>query len=57
MDVFPLYYRGLSVSTYWVMGIIGALGLFGSIILHELRHSRSVPSWSWTTAVCSVWSP
>jgi len=39
MGVFPFYYRGFAISTYWLMGIIGALGLFGSIILHELRHS------------------
>lgn len=36
---FPHYYEGFSNSTYWVMGILGALGLFMSIIFHELSHS------------------
>jgi len=31
--------RGLSPSLYWIMGAIGALGLFLSIVLHELSHS------------------
>lgn len=37
--VFPLYDNTLSTGTYWFLGVIGALGLFGSIILHELSHS------------------
>lgn len=36
---FPSYYLGLSGATYWWMGAFGALGLFGSILLHELAHS------------------
>ena len=36
---FPSYYRFLNIPTYWIMGIIGALGLFSSIIVHELSHS------------------
>jgi Zn-dependent protease/CBS domain-containing protein len=36
---FPYYIKGLSTTTYWWMGIIGALGLFLSIIFHELSHS------------------
>ena len=36
---FPSYYRFLNIPTYWIMGIIGALGLFSSIIIHELSHS------------------
>jgi Zn-dependent protease/CBS domain-containing protein len=36
---FPMQFPTLSTSTYWVMGIVGALGLFGSIVLHELCHS------------------
>ncbi|HOB32284.1 MAG TPA: site-2 protease family protein, partial [Verrucomicrobiota bacterium] len=39
MGVFPAFYPGLAMNTYWLMGIVGALGLFGSIILHELGHS------------------
>jgi len=37
-SVFPYYYKGLPISVYWWMGIWGALGLFASIIFHELSH-------------------
>ena len=37
--LFPFQYRGLSPTGYWAMGVIGALGLFASIIFHELSHS------------------
>jgi Zn-dependent protease/CBS domain-containing protein len=36
---FPYLYHGLSPKTYWVMGVIGALGLFMSVIFHEFCHS------------------
>jgi Zn-dependent protease/predicted transcriptional regulator len=36
---FPSFYEGLATSTYWMMGLAGALGLFASILLHELGHS------------------
>lgn len=36
---FPFHYENLSTQTYWLMGIIGALGLFASIIIHEFSHS------------------
>lgn len=38
-DVFPGEIRGLEPSAYWWMGIVGALGLFASIVFHELWHS------------------
>lgn len=37
--LFPFRYEGLSTGTYWVMGIVGAIGLFFSIIVHEMSHS------------------
>lgn len=37
--VFPQFYEGLATRTYWLMGIAGALGLFVSIVWHELCHS------------------
>lgn len=37
--LFPFRYKGLSIGTYWVMGIAGAAGLFISIIIHEFAHS------------------
>jgi len=36
---FPFRYAGLSVQTYWIMGIVGAIGLFMSIVIHEISHS------------------
>jgi Zn-dependent protease len=37
--VFPDHYPDLGQSVYWWMGVCGALGLFASILLHELGHS------------------
>lgn len=37
--LFPVLYEGLTVETYWLMGIAGTLGLFFSIVFHELSHS------------------
>jgi Zn-dependent protease/predicted transcriptional regulator len=37
--LFPEFYKGLTPSSYWWMGGAGALGLFLSIIFHELSHS------------------
>jgi len=37
--LFPVYYKNLSSQSYWIMGILGALGLFLSIIIHEFSHS------------------
>ena len=37
---FPSAHPGLSVTTYWAMGLLGSLGLFVSILLHELSHAR-----------------
>jgi len=37
--VFPRKHEDLSSSTYWWMGIAGALGLFASIVFHEFCHS------------------
>jgi len=37
--VFPDYFENLPEQTYWFMGAAGALGLFLSIIFHELSHS------------------
>ncbi len=37
--LFPTMYGGLGLVTYIGMGIAGALGLFASVILHEMGHS------------------
>ncbi len=36
---FPADYPGLAKQTYWWMGVAGALGIFFSIVFHELSHS------------------
>lgn len=38
-EVFPLQNPGLPRSTYWWMGMAGALLLFASVVVHELAHS------------------
>ncbi len=38
-NFFPSAYAGLSTNTYWGMGIVGALGLFASVLAHELAHA------------------
>ena len=36
---FPFYFEGLSLTVYWAMGVVGAIGLFFSILFHEFSHS------------------
>lgn len=36
---FPSKYQDLSAGSYWLMGVIGAVGLFISIVAHEFCHS------------------
>jgi len=35
----PSEYPGLSSTTYWLIGAIGAIVLFASVLVHELAHS------------------
>jgi Zn-dependent protease/predicted transcriptional regulator len=37
--VFPSYVAGAAPATYWWMAVAGTIGLFFSIVLHELSHS------------------
>lgn len=37
--LFPYLYKNLDKEVYWAMGVVGALGLFASIIFHEFCHS------------------
>lgn len=37
--VFPATYEGMEWPTYVAMGVVGALGLFASVVLHEMGHS------------------
>lgn len=36
---FPSSYESLSAATYWGMGIAGMIGVFFSLVFHELSHS------------------
>src|SRR5919197_3059034 len=36
---FPATYPGLGVGTYWLIGVLAALLLFASVLVHELSHS------------------
>jgi Zn-dependent protease/CBS domain-containing protein len=38
-ELFPLYLKDLPQIDYWLMGIAGTIGLFLSVIFHELSHS------------------
>ncbi len=37
---FPIEYPGWDVVTYWTVGAVTALLAFGSVLVHELGHSR-----------------
>ena len=39
VGLFPYYYKDLASITYWWMALLGAIGLFVSIIAHEFMHS------------------
>jgi len=36
---FPVQHPGLPRGVYWWMGVAGTLGLFASVVVHELAHS------------------
>ncbi len=38
-SVFPPLYPELATTVYWLMGLAAALGLFASVVLHELAHA------------------
>ncbi len=37
--VFPSLYPNLTTGVYWVMGVVGTIGLFASIVVHEFFHA------------------
>jgi Zn-dependent protease/CBS domain-containing protein len=36
---FPATFVGFSDATYWLLGVLGSVGLFASVLVHELSHS------------------
>ncbi|MEX2671120.1 MAG: site-2 protease family protein [Phycisphaeraceae bacterium] len=38
-DIYPEVAEQLTPTAYWTMGVLGALGLFASVLLHELGHA------------------
>lgn len=38
-SLFPVWYKGFTTATYWWMGVAGTIGLFFSVVFHELAHS------------------
>lgn len=38
-DFMPSLFPGLTTAQYWLIGIIGAVIMFSSVLLHELAHS------------------
>ncbi|MEW6249023.1 MAG: site-2 protease family protein [Planctomycetota bacterium] len=41
VGVFPQTYPEATVGVYWMMGLLGALGLFASIVVHEFAHAAA----------------
>src|SRR3979411_636215 len=39
LGYFPTANVGLGAGTYWVLGVVSALLLFGSVLVHDLGHS------------------
>lgn len=52
---FPSVYDGLPKATYWWMGIAGVIGLFVSIVLHELAHPLIAQSYGMKIKGITLW--
>ena len=52
---FPSVYEGLPKATYWWMGVAGVIGLFASIVLHELAHSLVAQSYGMKIKGITLW--
>ena len=38
-DFLPFFFPGLSSTEYWTIGLIGAIIMFSSVLIHEIAHS------------------
>jgi Zn-dependent protease/predicted transcriptional regulator len=39
VGVFPAQYEGWSTATYWIIGVVAAVLLFVTVLIHELAHA------------------
>lgn len=53
--LFPGKVGNLSTVSYWIMGFIGAIGIFGSIIFHELCHSLAARRFGMPIEGITLW--
>jgi len=52
---FPTVYEGLTRTAYWWMAVVAVLGLFFSILLHELAHSVVARSFGMEIKGITLW--
>ncbi len=52
---FPAVYEGFTQVTYWWMAVLGVIGLFVSIVLHELAHSLVARSFGMEMKGITLW--
>lgn len=52
---FPAAYEGFAQATYWWMGVVAVIGLFLSILLHELAHSLVARSFGMEIKGITLW--
>jgi hypothetical protein len=50
VGLFPFSYKNLSAGTYWIMGIVGAFGLFPSIVFRDGPFACHQKIWNAVTA-------
>ncbi len=55
LGAFPAIVPGLGGEVYWVMGVVGALALFASILLHEVSHAAVARSHGLETRFITLW--
>ncbi|MDP2306826.1 MAG: site-2 protease family protein [Pseudomonadota bacterium] len=55
LGAFPAIVPGLSAGVYWVMGFVGAMGLFASILLHEVSHALVARRYGLETRFITLW--
>ncbi|MDP2312534.1 MAG: site-2 protease family protein [Pseudomonadota bacterium] len=55
IGAFPALIPGLHAGVYWLMGVVGTLGLFGSILLHEVSHAAVARQYGLETRFITLW--